>query len=109
VIIRKSVVLPAPFGPTRPIFSPRFSAAEASMKRMRWLFDLLMFSIRIMRKTAYLVAGTPMPRVGVGVTPAGRIFFPARLSTRGGSQLADAWYTPLDMPPHLAGVSNLQV
>ena len=33
VIMRKSVVLPAPLGPTRPTFSPFHSAAEASMKR----------------------------------------------------------------------------
>lgn len=48
LIIRKTVVLPAPFGPTRPIFSPLLRAADASMKRIRWLSCLLMFSIRIM-------------------------------------------------------------
>ena len=32
-IIRKSVVLPAPFGPTRPTFSPGLSWNEASTKR----------------------------------------------------------------------------
>ena len=34
MIIRKMVDLPAPLGPTRPIFSPRNSAAEASTKRI---------------------------------------------------------------------------
>src|SRR3954447_8008172 len=34
VIKRKIVVLPEPFGPTRPTFSPRLIAAEASMKRI---------------------------------------------------------------------------
>src|SRR5215471_16443487 len=48
VIIRNSVVLPAPFGPTRPTFSPLLSAAEASMKRSWWPFCLLMLSRRIM-------------------------------------------------------------
>ncbi len=33
VIIRKSVVLPAPFGPTRPTFSPGLSWNEVSTKR----------------------------------------------------------------------------
>ena len=33
VIMRNSVVLPAPLGPTRPTFSPFWSAAEASMNR----------------------------------------------------------------------------
>src|SRR5215213_2617268 len=32
-IMRKSVVLPAPFGPTRPTFSPGLSWNEASTKR----------------------------------------------------------------------------
>src|SRR4051794_20705774 len=48
VIMRNSVVLPAPLGPTRPIFSPFWSAAEASMKRSCWPFCLLMLSRRIM-------------------------------------------------------------
>src|SRR5207248_6609743 len=46
-IIRKSVVLPAPFGPTRPIFSPFWRAAEASMKRIWWPTCLLTLSRRI--------------------------------------------------------------
>ncbi len=33
VIIRKSVVLPEPFGPTRPTFSPGLSWNEASTNR----------------------------------------------------------------------------
>ena len=48
VIIRNSVVLPAPLGPTRPTFSPFWSAAEASMKRIWWPFCLEMLSRRIM-------------------------------------------------------------
>ena len=59
VIMRNSVVLPAPLGPTRPIFSPFWSAAEASMKRICWPFCLLMLSRRIMGR-AY---GTPRPAV----------------------------------------------
>jgi len=35
LIIRKSVVLPAPFGPTSPAFSPGLSWKEASTK-MTW-------------------------------------------------------------------------
>ncbi len=34
VIIRKTVVFPAPFGPTRPAFSPGLSWKEASRKRI---------------------------------------------------------------------------
>src|SRR4051812_14534410 len=47
VIIRNRVVLPEPLGPTRPTFSPRWSAADASMKRSWWPFCLLMLSRRI--------------------------------------------------------------
>src|SRR5262245_4834812 len=47
--MRSSVVLPAPLGPTRPIFSPLLRAAAASMKRIWWPFCLLMLSRRIMR------------------------------------------------------------
>src|SRR3954462_4952108 len=47
VIIRNKVVLPDPLGPTRPIFSPFWSAAEASMKRIWWPFCLLTLSRRI--------------------------------------------------------------
>src|SRR3954453_11039939 len=48
-IIRNSVVLPAPFGPTSPIFSPLWRAADASMKRIWWPTCLLTLSRRIMR------------------------------------------------------------
>src|SRR5690606_41554801 len=48
--MRNRVVLPAPLGPTSPIFSPRFNAAAASIKRMRWLLDLLILSMRIMER-----------------------------------------------------------
>ena len=34
MISRKMVDLPAPFGPTRPTFSPRWIAADASTKRI---------------------------------------------------------------------------
>ena len=44
VIIRKSVDLPDPLGPTRPTFSPFWSAAEASTKRIWWPFCLPMLS-----------------------------------------------------------------
>src|SRR5882724_10409249 len=52
VIIRNSVVLPDPLGPTRPIFSPFWSAAEASMKRIWWPFCLEILSRRIMSMRA---------------------------------------------------------
>src|ERR1041384_3925271 len=48
VISRNSVVLPEPFGPTRPTLSPFCSAADASMKTIWWPFCLLMVSRRIM-------------------------------------------------------------
>src|SRR4051812_32594450 len=48
VIIRNSVVLPDPLGPTSPTFSPLCSAAEASMKSRWWPFCLEMLSRRIM-------------------------------------------------------------
>jgi hypothetical protein len=45
---RKTVVLPAPFGPTRPIFSPRFTAADASRNRIcaPWRFETASMRIR---------------------------------------------------------------
>src|SRR6185369_6326945 len=42
VIIRKMVVLPAPFGPTRPTFSPGLSWKEVSTKRTCRPYCLLM-------------------------------------------------------------------
>src|SRR4051812_8872052 len=48
VIIRNSVVLPAPLGPTRPTFSPFWRVADASIKRIWWPICLLMLSRRIM-------------------------------------------------------------
>src|SRR5262245_24049845 len=47
VISRNRVLLPAPLGPTRPIFSPFWSAAEASMKRIWWPTCLETLSRRI--------------------------------------------------------------
>src|SRR5678815_420373 len=41
-IIRKMVVLPAPFGPTRPTFSPGLSWKEVSTKRTCRPYCLLM-------------------------------------------------------------------
>src|SRR5436309_6589675 len=55
-IIRNSVVLPAPLGPTRPIFSPLFRAAEASMNRIWWPACLLTLSRRIMRSSGGIFA-----------------------------------------------------
>src|SRR4051794_24430476 len=55
-IIRNSVVLPAPFGPTSPIFSPLLSAADASMNRIWWPACLLTLSRRIMRSFWGIVA-----------------------------------------------------
>src|ERR1700752_4658485 len=46
-IMRNSVLLPAPLGPTRPIFSPFCNAAEASMKRIWWPTCLETLSRRI--------------------------------------------------------------
>ena len=47
-IMRKSVVLPAPFGPTRPTFSPGLSWNEASTKRTCRPYCLLMLENEIM-------------------------------------------------------------
>src|SRR5262249_23035095 len=47
VIRRNRVVLPDPFGPTRPTFSPFSRAVEASMKTIWWPFCLPMLSRRI--------------------------------------------------------------
>ena len=47
VIMRNSVVLPAPLGPTSPTFSPLWSAAEASTKRICLPFCLPILSRRI--------------------------------------------------------------
>ena len=49
-IMRKSVVLPAPFGPTRPTFSPGLSWKEASTKRTCRPYCLLMRAKEIMAK-----------------------------------------------------------
>src|SRR5438132_14064444 len=67
VIIRNSVVLPDPLGPTRPTFSPFRSAAEASMKRSWWPFCLLMLSRRIM-DTWDLESATAPPLAHVAPT-----------------------------------------
>ena len=49
-IRRKSVVLPAPFGPTSPTFSPGLSWNEASTKRSWRPYCLLMRANEIMAK-----------------------------------------------------------
>src|SRR6185295_10058887 len=67
VIRRNTVVLPAPFGPTRPIFSPRFTAAEASRNRICAPWRLEMASMRIMRWGAVAQAITPVERAGRGL------------------------------------------
>src|ERR1700730_1053942 len=56
VIIRNSVVLPAPFGRPRPAFSPFWSAADASMKRIWWPCCLLTLSRRIIGALALEIA-----------------------------------------------------
>src|ERR1041384_1510140 len=48
-IIRKSVVLPAPLGPTRPTFSPGLSWKDASTKRTCRPYCLLTWEKAIMR------------------------------------------------------------
>ena len=52
-IIRNSVVLPEPFGPTRPTFSPGFSWNEASTKRICLPYCLLMREKEIIRPPAH--------------------------------------------------------
>src|SRR5262245_6713976 len=47
MIMRNTVDLPAPFGPTSPIFSPRKIAADASMNRICGPCCLLIWSRRI--------------------------------------------------------------
>src|SRR5262249_7897133 len=52
-IMRKSVVLPAPFGPTKPTFSPGFNWKEASTKTNCLPYCLLMFERAIILKSSY--------------------------------------------------------
>src|SRR5262245_60829076 len=64
-IIRKSVVLPAPFGPTRPTFSPGLSWKEASTKRIWRPYCLLMRLNEIMPEgTAYHGVDVSLALVG---------------------------------------------
>src|SRR4051812_1758311 len=72
-IIRKSVVLPAPFGPTRPIFSPFCRAAEASMKRIWWPTCLLTLSRRIIVAQAWKLLAALMPCSAQGKAYSGPI------------------------------------
>src|SRR5689334_6464228 len=86
-IMRNSVVLPAPLGPTRPIFSPRWSAAEASMNRIWWPTCLETLSRRIICLTG--IAGwrplIPCGRVLEAPEPADK----AALSSPCQCRLAD--------------------
>ena len=58
-IIRKRVVLPAPFGPTSPTFSPGLSWNEASTKRICRPYCLLMRERAIIRPSVPRGAGKP--------------------------------------------------
>ena len=49
-IMRKRVVFPAPFGPTRPTFSPGLSWNEASTNRTWRPYCLLMLAKEIMAR-----------------------------------------------------------
>src|SRR6266853_6599924 len=51
VIIRNSVVLPEPFGPTRPTFSPGLSWKDASTNRTCRPYCLLMWENEIIRSS----------------------------------------------------------
>src|SRR6478609_819249 len=73
---RNSVVLPEPFGPTRPTFSPRFTLAEASMNRICRPWFLLTESKRI---TARKMSGEPALRKQSARFPAVRAAFGGRL------------------------------
>src|ERR1051325_4950312 len=76
-IIRKSVVLPEPFGPTRPTFSPGLSWKDASTKRIwrPYCFEIREKEIMARRSGQLLQA-----RLGEahGVVPSG----PRRLHLR---------------------------
>src|SRR5688572_5643700 len=76
VIKRKIVVLPAPLGPTRPIFSPRFTAAEASRNRICAPWRLETASMRI---TAILRAG--VRTAGSAAVPTRRAQLRARAAS----------------------------
>src|SRR5262252_7618423 len=67
MIMRKSVVFPAPFGPTRPTFSPGFSWNEASTNRTCLPYCLLTLENEIMPIARSLEAGCPVdPDGGLG-------------------------------------------
>src|SRR5512141_866166 len=59
VMRRKIVVLPAPFGPTRPIFSPSFSWKDASTKRTCRPYCLLMPESAIMGRGGSQISAWP--------------------------------------------------
>src|SRR5665213_2907427 len=110
VIIRNSVVLPDPFGPTRPTFSPLWSAADASMKRIWWPFCLLMLSRRIMgtpvRKKLRRSYGTSCAR-GKSVPEPSAQFRRRRLRFGDHVVIVQA-FAELDMRGEF-GVANLEV
>ena len=61
MIKRNTVDLPAPLGPTRPIFSPRKMAALASMNRICGPCCLLMLSRRITRARVFTTSAPAVP------------------------------------------------
>src|SRR4029453_5626222 len=65
-IMRNSVVLPAPLGPTRPVFSPFCSAADASMKRIWWPTCLETLSRRIIAAWKEMRVGAFSSEVDTG-------------------------------------------
>src|SRR3954465_1948255 len=62
MIIRNSVVLPEPLGPTRPIFSPGLSWKEASTNRICLPYCLLTLENEIIGVDHSLARAGAMPR-----------------------------------------------
>src|SRR4051794_37651344 len=60
VTMRKSVVLPEPFGPTNPTFSPRLTVADASSNRIWRPCRLLIESNRITVDDLYRLYGVAL-------------------------------------------------
>src|SRR5581483_5875249 len=61
-IMRNSVVLPEPLGPTRPTFSPGLSWKDASTKRICLPYCLLIFENEITRRSLYVEGEQHVPR-----------------------------------------------
>ena len=68
-IIRNSVVLPEPFGPTRPTFSPGLSWNEASTKRTCRPYCLLTLENEII-STDQAYQSNPAPRAHLYLAPS---------------------------------------